>query len=96
MSPCYLIHFLQPISEKHTTLHYLGYAENLRTLETRIAHHRKGTSKVRLLEVAKERGIDFIVAKVWEDGDREFERKLKRQNNAPRLCPICTNSKEKK
>lgn len=40
---CYLLHFSQPISPKHTTRHYLGWAENL---DARIDHHRKGTSSV--------------------------------------------------
>ena len=86
MCAVYLIHFEQPIKDGHPCQHYLGYANNL---EKRIEHHRRGTSKVRLMEVAKERGIDFVVARVWENGDRELERKLKRQKNGRNLCPIC-------
>lgn len=87
---CYLLHFSEPISPKHTTRHYIGYAENL---EARIEHHRRGTSKVRLIDVARERGIDFVVARVWEDGDKALERRLKNGKNLPRYCPICREEK---
>lgn len=81
----YLLHFERPISPNHTCQHYIGMANNL---EARIAHHRKGTSKVRLLEVAKERGIGFVVARTWEGG-KELERELKNRKKASELCPIC-------
>ena len=81
----YLLHFEKPISPNHTCQHYLGVANDL---EARIRHHRRGTSKVRLLEVAKERGIDFVVARTW-DGGKELERKLKGRKNSFDLCPIC-------
>jgi hypothetical protein len=31
----------------------------------------------------------MVLARVWEDGDRKLERKLKNWNNGGRLCPIC-------
>jgi predicted GIY-YIG superfamily endonuclease len=86
MSVVYLLHFDRPISDKHTCQHYIGYANNL---ESRVKFHRKGKSGVRLLEVAHERGIGFVVARIWEGGDKELERKLKRQKQSPKLCPIC-------
>jgi hypothetical protein len=42
----------------------------------------------RLTQVAKERGLSFVVVRIWE-GDRKLERKLKNRHDAPRLCPIC-------
>jgi hypothetical protein len=33
-------------------------------------------------------GIDWQLARTWL-GDRDLERRLKRQHNAPRLCPVC-------
>ena len=80
----YLLHFSQPISPDHTTQHYLGYSEDW---EQRIAEHRAGTG-ARLTQVAKARGIRFVVAELWE-GDRQLERQLKRRKEGPRLCPIC-------
>lgn len=82
----YLVHFDRPISPNHTCMHYIGYAENV---EKRVEYHRKGKSKVRLFEVAKERGIGFVVSRVWEEGDKAFERKLKNRKNHKKLCPIC-------
>lgn len=66
----------------------MGYSSNL---EERIALHRSpdGSSHHRLMQVIHEKGIGFKVARVWPDGDRALERKLKRQKMAPRLCPIC-------
>lgn len=84
MTGCYLLHFRQPISPAHTAQHYLGWAEDI---ERRIAEHRAGRG-ARLTQVAKERGIDFVVVRTWE-GDRSLERKLKSRKEAPRLCPIC-------
>jgi predicted GIY-YIG superfamily endonuclease len=82
----YLLHFLKPIAPgKHTTQHYVGCSDNL---AQRIEQHRNGTG-ARLCAVAKERGIGFVVARVWEGGKAE-ERRIKGWKNAPRLCPICS------
>ena len=88
----YLICFDRPISPKHTCRHYLGYADNV---NARVNHHKKGTSKVRLFEVAKERGIGFKVVRVWEDADRKEERRLKNQKNSGLLCPLCREEKSR-
>lgn len=81
----YLLHFSAPISERHTTQHYMGWAKSL---PARIAHHRAG-SGARLTQVAREKGIDFTVARTWDNVDRNFERKLKNGKRGPRLCPTC-------
>lgn len=80
----YLLHFSDRINPGHPTQHYLGYAEDL---ERRIKEHRVGRGS-RLCEVAKERGISFVVSRTWS-GDRRMERTLKDRHNAPLLCPIC-------
>ena len=80
----YLLHFERPISEKHTTQHYIGWAKHL---PSRMLKHMHGQG-ARLTEVAVERGIGFVVAQTWP-GDRTFERKMKNQKNARRYCPIC-------
>jgi hypothetical protein len=66
--------------------HYVGYTQL--NLELRLTHHRNGTG-ARMLQVCRERGGDWVVARVWPDGDRVWERRIKRQKNAARLCPIC-------
>ncbi len=80
----YLLHFERPISERDTAQHYIGYAFHL---PSRIDQHLHGRG-ARLTQVAKERGIPFVVAAVWP-GDRSYERKLKNQKCGPKLCPIC-------
>lgn len=80
----YLLHFEHPISEHHTAQHYLGFAENL---PARIAQHRHGTGS-RFCAVAKERHIEFKVARIWE-GNRHLERSLKNRKKSNYLCPIC-------
>lgn len=76
----YLLRFDRPISQRHTTQHYLGYTKDL---AARIQSHQLGCG-ARLCAVAKERGISFEVARVW-CGGRELERKLKNQKNGRRL-----------
>jgi predicted GIY-YIG superfamily endonuclease len=88
----YLLHFDRPISERHTTQHYLGFTEDI---EERLREHRAGHG-ARLTQVANERGIGYIVVRVWEDGDRTFERKLKNRKNAPCLCPKCREAAQER
>lgn len=85
----YLLHFNRPISEKHTCQHYLGYGDG----PERIAVQRQGgPNAARLCQVAKERGIGFVVARIWADGDRTLERQLKKRKAGPRLCPRCNGT----
>jgi hypothetical protein len=86
MSTVYLLHFSEPIAPgRHTAQHYLGYSDDL---QPRVWAHLHGTG-ARLTQVAKERGLSFVVVRTWE-GDRALERKLKNRHGAPRLCPICS------
>lgn len=82
MAGVYLIHFSP--AYKHAK-HYLGYAENV---ESRFALHKVGGG-ARLTQVAVQAGCQLILARVWEDGDRQLERKLKNRKDAPALCPVC-------
>lgn len=88
-SGVYLLHFKDKISDKHTTQHYLGYADDI---DARAAQHKSGKG-ARLTQVAKEKNIDFDIAKTWPGKDRNFERKMKNRKNAPKLCPICQKEK---
>jgi hypothetical protein len=80
----YILHLDPPY--KHAR-HYTGYAEpgNLRA---RLAAHAAGTG-ARLMQVVKEAGGTFRLARTWPGG-RARERELKDRHDAPRLCPICT------
>jgi hypothetical protein len=83
----YLIHLDRRPGSGHplgTAGHYVGQTVDLdRRLET----HRAGKG-ARLLAAAVERGIGFDVVRTWPGG-RETEKRIKRQRNAPRLCPAC-------
>lgn len=86
----YLIHFERKL--KHAQ-HYLGFCED-GNLEKRIERHRKG-SGAKILRACVENGIEFKVVRVWEDGDRNFERMLKNKKNSRLLCPICNKENYK-
>lgn len=81
----YLIHFNQKITNH--AQHYIGYTADL---TRRMNEHFAGKRTAgRLVQVAKHRRIGFVLARVWDDGDREMERRLKSRHNAAKLCPIC-------
>jgi predicted GIY-YIG superfamily endonuclease len=79
----YLIHFDKPF--KHAS-HYIGWAK--RDLEQRMKHHRSGTGS-KLMKAVTNAGIGWKVVKVWEDGDRTFERSLKNKKKSSCICPVC-------
>lgn len=81
----YLIHFSQKLSHAQ---HYIGFCEKKSGLESRLDYHRKGKG-LKLLKAVAEKGIEFSVVRTWDEGDRNFERKLKKQKNAKKLCPVC-------
>lgn len=88
MEGVYLIHLNKPLSPNHTSRHYIGFATDV---DARIQTHLKGgTGAARFMQVAKERNIDWVVARTWSGGTRSFERSLKNRKNASKLCPICT------
>ena len=81
----YLLHFSPPYQHAR---HYLGYADEVMP---RVWAHRRGHG-ARLTQVAVDAGCGLILARVWVEGDRRLERRLKRRKDAPRLCPICNRS----
>ena len=85
----YLIHF----DEKyHHAAHYIGFCEE-GNVEARLERHKSGNG-ARLLQVLNEKGIDYKIVRVWEHGDRNFERKLKNHKKSSRHCPICNPNKK--
>lgn len=79
----YLIHFDQAVADH--ARHYIGWASDL---EARLEDHRRGRG-ARLMEVVRERGIGWHLARTWE-GTRTRERAIKARSEGPRLCPDCT------
>jgi hypothetical protein len=83
----YLIHLDRRLGSNRprgTAGHYVGTTINL---DQRLEIHRVGKG-ARMLAAANERGIAYDVVRTWPGG-RDVERRLKRQRNAPRMCPTC-------
>lgn len=78
----YLIHFNAPL--RHAK-HYLGFAEDI---DARVQKHRTGAG-ARLLQVINEAGIAWQVTRVWPEGTRADERRLKAWKASTQLCPLC-------
>lgn len=79
---CYLLHFEPPY--KHAG-HYLGWTS--RAVTERYGDHITGKGSP-LVKAAVEAGCAVVIARVWHDVDRHFERALKNQKNSRRLDPI--------
>ena len=79
----YLIHFEEKL---HHAQHYLGFVE--KNLKQRIKKH-KSNKGAKLLRAINQKGIVWEVVRVWEDGDRTLERKLKNCKKARCFCPVC-------
>lgn len=82
----YILHLESPLGHAR---HYVGWAKKV---ESRLKHHKAGTG-ARFTQVCIERGINFILARVFEDADKKFERKLKNTNSTKDYCPICMGEK---
>jgi predicted GIY-YIG superfamily endonuclease len=78
----YLLHLDPPL--KHAR-HYTGWTSDL---DQRLEAHRAGRG-ARLLEVVKEAGGTFRLARTWA-GTRNLERAIKDRKEAPKLCPECS------
>ncbi len=83
----YLLHFDAPLSGRAN--HYIGWTQDQDTLPKRLKHHATGTSGVCIMRAVHAQKITFRLARLWQGGDKHFERKLKNRHEAPRLCPIC-------
>lgn len=85
----YLIHFDAPLGDvsnpRGQARHYIGFTDDL---AARLEAHRKGNGSAIMAAVGRA-GIGWRLVRVWPDGDRAFERKLKNRHKAAQLCPIC-------
>jgi predicted GIY-YIG superfamily endonuclease len=77
----YLIHFDERYQHAG---HYTGWTTDL---DARLTEHAAGTG-ARLMEVIKEAGITWRLARTWA-GTRRLERSLKRSGGMARRCPVC-------
>lgn len=83
----YLIHFQ---SKLHHAQHYIGFVET--DLMQRIELHLSNRG-AKLLAAVNNQGIEWQVVRLWLEGDRSFERKLKNYKKARCFCPICRGKK---
>ncbi len=87
MAYVYLIHFTKPLGHSR---HYLG--RTYLTPEQRLKRHLSGNG-AKLIQLAKENGSEFIIARVWHCAtyaqSAELEHRLKSRQENVRLCPIC-------
>jgi predicted GIY-YIG superfamily endonuclease len=79
----YILCFKQKL---HHAKHYVGYADH--NVEARLKKHLKGHG-AKLMKAVAQNGIDVQIARIWPDGDRNFERYIKNQKNTARYCPCC-------
>lgn len=89
MGTVFLLHYIDRINPDRPARHYLEYTA--RRVEERTNDHRSGF-RYRTAAIpfaAHQRGIDFIVARVWPNADRRDEKRLRDLHNNPRLCPVC-------
>jgi hypothetical protein len=67
-------------------------------LHTRLAAHAAGRGArdggARLVQVIREAGIGFEVARTWPEATRATERQLKRRGGARRHCPLCKQQRD--
>lgn len=85
----YLLCFGEPglhVTGNRYARHYIGWTEG--SVDTRVSLHLIGQGSP-LVKAAVERGLRVTLVRTWTDVDRNFERKLKRRREAPRLCPKC-------
>lgn len=87
----YLICFDKPY---HHARHYIGYVGEDVGVEARLEAHRKNKG-ARLLRALNIAGIGYKVVRVWESGDKTFERKLKNRKKSKTLCPCCSEHESK-
>ena len=89
-STVYLIHLLRPLGNPNNrrgmASHYIGFAEH--DLAARLERHHAGNGS-RIMAAVAQAGIPWVLARTWEEGSRELERKLKSRKQASAFCPIC-------
>lgn len=80
----YILHFNRPYFHAR---HYVGYTEDTdRRFKEHFNCHQSGSP---LIQAALEAGITITVSKIYFDGDRNLERKIKKSHHTERYCPLC-------
>ena len=82
----YLLHYEKPIRGKK---HYLGFT--MKKVAMRLQEHNSGWYGSQMTNLAVQNGSECVLARTWEGVSVQFEKKLKREKNLKRHCPICKN-----
>lgn len=80
----YLLHFDRPLGH---AAHYLGYSKTEDAVAKRVEAHRVGKGST-LMAALRAAGIGFTLVRLWPNGERTDERRLK-GHGSPRYCPRC-------
>jgi len=80
----YLLHFSEKIADH--AQHYIGFSDV--GIERRLKRHLEGNG-AKPVRAAVQLGIEVKVARLWPNGNRKLERKLKNRKKARCLCPLC-------
>lgn len=88
MSYVYLCHFVDRVNPDRPARHYLGFTQNVAKRER---DHKCGVRHygAALTFAAFERGVSFVIARVWANATKRDEKLLRDLHNNPRLCPLC-------
>ena len=84
----YLIHFDEKLSHAQ---HYLGYTDDSREVDQRLAQHKSGQG-ARILRACNENNITYSIVRMMP-GDRTEERRIKNCNSLKDYCPVCNPDK---
>jgi hypothetical protein len=79
----YLIHFEEKL---HHAQHYIGFVD--KNLKQRIKKQQRNKG-AKLLVAVNRKGIPWEVVSVWEEGNRELERRLKKGKKSRCFCSVC-------
>ena len=86
----YILHFSGKL---YHARHYVGFTDDFKRREKEHMNgHACGSP---LVAAAKAAGLTVTVAKGYQDGGRELERKIKRGKNTSKYCPLCRAEKQK-
>jgi hypothetical protein len=84
----YLLHSDTPVGNyRHTARHYVGYC-TLDTLGQRMGQHANGTG-AKIVRAFMEVGACVYLVRIWTEGTRATERRLKRVGHLSLYCPVC-------
>lgn len=87
----YLLHFTEPY---HHARHYVGWTGHeqgrnpMDEVKDRLDFHLSGLGSP-LVRAVHNRGIVVVVARVWENRTREYERGLHNRRPKSLFCPLC-------